>query len=95
MKEKKKAGVTGFLPAYMPRTRTQLKEKTKEQRQLEEKLLYYLDRVKKVEKSIKRDVRNNNAESLLKNHKSLNYYVISIRRITVKINKLELERGNR
>lgn len=93
--EKKKAGIMGVLPAYMPRTRTQLKEKTEEQRHLGEKLLYYLDRAEKLEKSIRRDVRNNNAEKLLKDHKSLNYYRNSIKRVTVRINKLELERGNR
>lgn len=92
--EKKKAGIMGVLPAYMPRTRTQLKEKTEEQRHLGEKLLYYLDRVEKLEKSIRRDVRNNNAEKLLKDHKSLNYYRNSIKRVTVRINKLELKRGN-
>lgn len=92
--EKKKAGIMGVLPAYMPRTRTRLKEKTEEQRHLGEKLLYYLDKIEKLEKSIRRDVRNNNAEKLLKDHKSLNYYRNSIKRVTVRINKLELKRGN-
>ena len=95
MDKNKRAGTMGELPAFMPkRTKTVwLKEKTKEQRHLEEKLLYYLGRIEKLEKSIKRDVKDNNAEKLLKDHKSLNYYEISLRQVTVKINKLELERA--